>query len=339
MGAKADITDVARAAGVSPSTVSRCFNHPSLVSPPTRRRVEEAVRALGYIRNRAAQTIHGIRSGTVGLVVPTVDHAIFAELIQSFSDEVERLGFTILLASHAYDLGREHLLVRKMLEHRVDGVALIGLEHAPETFELIERQGTPAVLLWSHADDAPLPCVGTDNAEAGRLVGAHLSGLGHGRIGAIFPPRGGNDRATGRYDGLAQALGAAPDARLVRETPYSVAAAKAAALELLSLPGPPTAIACGNDVLAWGALHAAARMGVRVPQDLTVTGVGDFTGSREFEPALTTVQIPARRIGARAAAAVVAAVTEGGAASERIAPRLRVRATSGPPVGGPGGAG
>jgi len=113
MNKKADIVAVAKAARVSISTVSRSFNHPELVKAGTRKKIDAAVRKLGYIRNRAAQTIHGIRSGTVGLIVPTVDHTIFAELIQSFSDQIEAQGFTILLASHGYDLEREYALVRK----------------------------------------------------------------------------------------------------------------------------------------------------------------------------------------------------------------------------------
>ena len=329
----AGIIDVALAAGVSASTVSRCFNHPGLVSAPTRRRVEEAVRRLGYIRNRAAQTIHGRRSGTIGLVVPTVDHAIFAELIQSFSDAVEARGFTILLASHAYDLEREHALVRKMLEHRVDAMALVGLSHLDETLDLLTRREMPSVLLWNHREDAALPCIGADNRDVGLLIGRHLGGLGHRAVASIFPPRGGNDRAAERHEGLRRGL-AACGARLGegRETPYSVAAAKAAAIELLDRPDPPGAIACGNDVLAWGALHAAARLGIPVPGRLSVTGAGDFTGSAEFEPALTTVHIPARRIGQRAADAVADRLASGAEAITgcRLEPELRIRGTTGP---------
>ena len=94
---KADIIAVGRAAGVSISTVSRAFNHPDLVKPATRKKIDRAVRKLGYIRNRAAQTMHGIRSGTIGVVVPTIDHTIFAEVIQAFSDAVDEHGF----AGHA----------------------------------------------------------------------------------------------------------------------------------------------------------------------------------------------------------------------------------------------
>ena len=130
MDKKADIVAVARDANVSISTVSRTFNHPELVKPATRKKIDRAVRRLGYIRNRAAQTMHGIRSGTIGVVVPTIDHTIFAEVIQAFSDAVDEQGFTILLASHGYDLEREYGILRKFLEHRVDGVALIGFDHS-----------------------------------------------------------------------------------------------------------------------------------------------------------------------------------------------------------------
>ncbi len=335
MDKKADIVAVAKAARVSPSTVSRSFNHPELVKATTRKRIDRAVRKLGYIRNRAAQTIHGIRSATIGLVVPTVDQTIFAELIQSFSDSVEEMGFTILLASHGYDLDREYALTRKMLEHRVDGVALIGLDHAADTYKLLAQQSTPALLLWNYAADAPLPCVGTDNFRAGQMIGAHVAGLGHRRIATIFPPVHENDRASHRLAGILDALHR--EDRSVPEgwhhaTPYDVAAAKRSAVELMRAPTPPTAIICGNDVLAWGALHALAARGIRVPEDVTVTGIGDFRGSSDFEPALTTVRIPAGAIGLRAAQSIVALITAEDSAPVQfeLAPELVIRATSAP---------
>jgi len=328
---KADILAVAKAARVSPSTVSRSFNHPDLVKPSTRKRIDRAVRRLGYIRNRAAQTIHGIRSGTIGLIVPTIDQAIFAELIQSFSNSVEETGFTILLASHGYSLDREYALTRKMLEHRVDGIALIGLDHATDTYELLAQQNTPALLLWNYAENAPLPCVGSDNYRAGHLIGAHVAALGHRRIAAVFPPLHGNDRAAQRLEGLTDSVlanGGDPDI-LQRETPYSVADAKQAVADLMASARRPTAIVCGNDVLAWGALHALARLGISVPDQVTVTGIGDFHGSQDFEPALTTVRIPARAIGARAAETITAMITTGSPAENlALPPELIIRATS-----------
>ena len=132
---KSDIIDVAKAARVSPSTVSRNFNHPEMVNPATRKKINRAVERLGYIRNRAAQTMHGRRSGTIGLIVPTINHTIFSEVIQAFSDAIDAAGFTLLITSHGYDLDREYAMLRKLLEHRVDGVALIGLEHTIGQFQ------------------------------------------------------------------------------------------------------------------------------------------------------------------------------------------------------------
>ncbi|WP_338550886.1 LacI family DNA-binding transcriptional regulator [Roseovarius phycicola] len=330
---KADIIAVAKAARVSPSTVSRSFNHPELVKANTRKKIDAAVRRLGYIRNRAAQTIHGIRSGTIGLIVPTIDHAIFAELVQSFSDAVEDLGFTILLASHGYSLDREYALTRKMLEHRVDGMALIGIEHSEDTYGLLDQQSMPSVLLWNYSDEAPFTCVGSDNFEAGKLIGTHVAGLGHRDIATLFPPLAGNDRAQLRFDGVRHALNA-HGVRIrddwIFETPYSVAEAKMAVETLIKADKQPTAVICGNDVLAWGAIYGLMKNGLSVPDDLTVTGIGDFKGSKEFEPGLTTVRIPARQIGAQGAKRIVEAIVSDAPVSfgDRIAPELIVRATS-----------
>lgn len=330
---KADIIAVANAARVSPSTVSRSFNHPDLVKPATRKKIDAAVRRLGYIRNRAAQTIHGIRSGTIGLIVPTVDQAIFAELIQSFSTAVEEKGFTILLASHGYSLEREYALTRKMLEHRVDGIGLIGVEHSADTFELLKQQNVPSILLWNYAKEAPFPCVGSDNYIAGHQIGQHVANLGHKRIAAIFPPQEGNDRASLRLRGVTDALrsyGKEIHKDWYLETPYSVAAAKAAALSLVSSLDRPSAIICGNDVLAWGALHALSSAGIDVPMEMSVTGIGDFNGSKDFEPPLTTVRIPARTIGKKAAKAIVQLIVTSGLAEvgSLVMPELVVRNTS-----------
>ena len=331
---KADIIAVARAARVSPSTVSRCFNHPNLVKATTRKKIDRAVRKLGYIRNRAAQTIHGIRSGTIGLIVPTVDHAIFAELIQSFSESVEEMGFTILLATHGYDLNREYALARKMLEHRVDGMALIGINHEDETFELLRQQGTPSILLWNHTSDSEITCVGSDNFVAGQLIAQHVVDLGHREIATVFPPLSGNDRAENRYSGVGSVLrdnGCIINEDWQLEAPYNVLDAKNAVFRLLHKGPRPSAIICGNDVLAWGALHALSLLKLNAPIDVTITGIGDFKGSKEFEPPLTTIRIPARQIGKQAAQTITTAIVEPESVieSELILPDLMVRGTSG----------
>ena len=333
---KADIIAVATAAKVSASTVSRYFNHPDLVKLATRRKIDSAVRRTGYIRNRAAQTIHGIRSGTIGVLIPTLDHAIFAEVVQAFSETVAEQGFTILLASHGYDQQREYAILRKFLEHRVDGVVLTGLDHDEAVFQLIDSQAIPSILMWNYANNSHYPCIGADNAAAGQLIAQHLLDLGHRKIACMFPPTTGNDRASARRDAVMTTLRAAgiavPDPWMLT-TVYSISASKRDTLALLQKGDRPTAMICGNDILATGALYGAAASGLQVPDDISVVGIGDFKGSSEIEPALTTVRLPAKRIGKRAGEALVKAIIspDAGITGHHCEPELVRRASSAAP--------
>lgn len=308
---KADIVRVANAARVSISTVSRSFNHPEKVRPETRKKIERAVRKLGYIRNRAAQTMHGIRSGTIGLIVPTMDHAIFSELMEAFARSVEPHGFSMLVASHGYDLEKEYAVARKFLEHRVDGIALIGQEHSEATYQLLAQNQTPAISIWNYDPVSRLPCVGADNQRAGEMAAQYLVDSGHHRIGLLFPPPEGNDRAKGRIDGARRVLDAAgitvPEAWML-QSPYSLSTAKRDVSVLLGSTDRPTALLCGNDVLAAGAIYAAQSTGMSVPNDICVIGIGDFKGSEEMHPALTTIRLPAHSIGQLAGAQLAKAI-------------------------------
>lgn len=332
---KADIIDVAKAARVSPSTVSRSFNHPEMVNPATRKKINRAVERLGYIRNRAAQTMHGRRSGTIGLIVPTINHTIFSEVIQTFSDVIDAEGFTLLIASHGYDLDREYLMMRKLLEHRVDGIALIGLEHTQASFNLIEQQAVPAIAIWNHDAASSMSCVGADNHEAGRMAAQHLLSLGHRDIGLIFPQTRGNDRARERLQGAVAKLGeqgvSIPE-NWRSEAPYSISQAKRATLDLLKTEPLPTALLCGNDVIAQGAIYAAQKAGLSIPRDISVIGIGDFKGSEDLEPGLTTISIPAQTIGAIAGENFTRIITTGDTEILRFKCDLScvVRSTTGP---------
>ena len=136
----AGIVDVASAAGVSAATVSRYFNTPERVGSRSRSRIAEAIRELGYVRNRVAGSLHNRPSGAVGLVVPTVDNAIFAEMIEAFSARLRDYDYTMLIASHGYDLRLEAQLVRTLLERRAYAVALVGLDHGGTIWRFSPRR-------------------------------------------------------------------------------------------------------------------------------------------------------------------------------------------------------
>ena len=245
------IVEVAQRAGVSPATVSRFFNSPEVVKGPTRKRIETAAAELGYIRDRMAGALHNRFSGTFGLIIPTIDNAIFAEMIEAFSSHLQSQDRTMLIASHGYDLKLETAHVRSLLERRIDGIALVGLDHDPVSLNMLAQRDVPTVTIWNYSDTTDLPNIGADNSVAGKLVAEHLLELGHTDFVTIFPETENNDRARGRFDGVMTAL----DKAGVQVPPentiacgYDVGKAKEIGKNVL-LRRKPSAIICGNDVL------------------------------------------------------------------------------------------
>lgn len=301
------ILEVAKRAGVSLATVSRCFNNPEQVRESTRTRVETAAADLGYIRNRMAGALHSRFSGSVGLVVPTIDNAIFAELIEAFATRLQQHDRTLLIAAHGYDLGQEVSIVRSLLERRIDGIALVGFDHDEVAMRMLSTRSVPVLSIWNYHKNSKLPCIGADNRAAGREAYERLHALGHTDIACLFPAIGHNDRARDRCDG---ALQAAVDVDcpvpLSRQLscPYDLGEAKAVAMQMLA-GNRPSAVLCGNDIIAQGVIYACLAKGVKVPSELSVVGIGDFRGSADIEPGLSTIRMPAKQIGTGAADAIV----------------------------------
>lgn len=297
------IIEVAKLAGVSPATVSRFYNSPDIVKGPTRNRIEKAAADLGYIRDRMAGTLHHGFSGTFGLIVPTIDNAIFAELIEAFSARLQERDRTMLIAAHGYDLAMETAIVRSLLERRIDGIALIGFDHEAVPLNMLAQRDVPVISVWNYHKDSKIPCIGMDNHKAGQLVAQHLLELGHTDIACVFPETKSNDRARDRLSGVLDTLGSnkikiAPNRILT--CGYDIGAAKTLAKSVLQ-DNPPSAFICCNDVIAHGFMYACQSLGINVPQDISIVGIGDFGGSEHLEPALTTVRLPAKRIGFQAA--------------------------------------
>jgi LacI family transcriptional regulator len=313
------IREVAEAAGVSIATVSRVLNAPARVNPDLRRRVTEAVDRLGYVAVGAARALASRRTGAIGALVPTLDNAIFAECINALQLRLDDHGYVLLVASADYDARRESRELKALVERGIDGVVLVGTEHDPEVYRLVQATGVPAAITWSCDPAARVPCIGFDNRAAARRLCQHLLELGHRDIAMLAGLRKGNDRAASRVDGVRDALQARgldlPPERLC-ERPYTVADGRNALRQLLSAATRPTAVICGNDVLAFGALFEAAALGLRVPDDLSITGFDDLDLAAQMVPPLTTVRVPAAEMGRRAADQLV------GVARGEPAPRV-----------------
>jgi len=287
---------------VSPATVSRALTQPQIVRPDKLARIESAIRELGYFRDGAARALGSQRASTVGVIVPTLDHAIFARAIQAMQTRLAEAGYQLLVASHEYNPVVEEAALRALIERGLDAVALVGADHTRGVFELLERADKPVVLTWSLRDG--FDCVGFDNRRAGRLAAEHLLDLGHTRFGVVSGFLRYNDRARERLEGVREALharGLALPAAQVSEQPFNLAGGRAGFAALAALADPPTAIVAGNDLLAIGAIAEAHARGRRVPDDLSVVGIDDLELAAHTTPPLTTVRLPTSELGERAA--------------------------------------
>lgn len=302
------IEDVARKAGVSTATVSRCLNDPDLVIASTRDRVMQAVDELGYAPNFSAKTLAANKSGTIGAIIPTMENAIFARGLQAFQEELGEFGYTMLVASSAYRQDLEAQQIRNLVARGVDALMLIGHDRDPQTYHFLAKRGLPFVNAWTYNRDVEATSVGFDNHQAMRGLADRVLDLGHTRLGFISAHRTQNDRARERLEGAMDALqarGIDSASMSVVDVNYSIRNGALAFEQIMQGPSRPTAVLCGNDVLAIGALNMARQMGLNVPSDVSITGFDDIELAQVSTPELTTVHVPHREMGKRAARLLV----------------------------------
>jgi LacI family transcriptional regulator len=332
----ARLVDVARAAGVSIATASRALASGVPEPSPRHARVREAAAMLGYVPHGAARALASRRSGTLGAILPTIDNPIFASATQAMARELAGASRTLLIASHEYDPQAEIAAARSLVERGVDGLVLVGTDHPPALFEALDRAGVPYELIWSLEGAGFHHCVGFANREASARCAAHLLELGHERFAVLAGEQAHNDRARDRVAGVRDALAVRglrlPDRNVV-ETSFSLGGGRRGLRTLWERLGRDgfTALVCGNDLIALGALIEAAARGVRVPEEISVVGFDDIELAGEFSPPLTTVHVPSGDIGRIAARRLLARLDGKRPPREhRIAVELIVRGSTAP---------
>ncbi len=332
----ARLADVAHSAGVSLSTASRAMAEPGLVRNDTREKVEKAAARLGYMPHGAARALASRRSRTIGAVLPTVDNPIFASATQAIARELGASGYTLLLAAYDYVSDTEVTVTRALLERGVDGLVLVGSDHPPELFQVVEQAGIPCEFTWTLDSSGYRHCVGFSNRLAAARATQHLLELGHRKFAVLSGHTASNDRARERLAGVREALaarGLLAEERIL-ETTFSLGHGRAALRELLDRPAGRdfTALVCGNDLLALGALLECQARGIRVPEELSITGFDDIELAAELPPGLTTLHVPSAEIGRRAAVRLLERLAGREVAREEQLPvELIVRGTTGPP--------
>ena len=298
------LEDVARLAKVSTATVSRCLNDPARVVEATRNRVERAVEELGYTPNFGGRALASNQTNTIGAVIPTMDNAIFARGLQAFQETLAEAGVTLLVASSLYDPQSESEQLRTLVSRGADGLLLIGVARPEKTYDFLRNRNIPYVIAWNHHSDGSCCFAGFDNEDAASQMTEQVIKHGHRNIAMIAGITQFNDRALDRVTGVRKAMnrnGLSGKGMPVVEAPYTLEDGGKAFEELMQNSPKPTAVICGNDVLAVGAIVRAKQLGFQVPQDVSITGFDDIDLAEVAEPPLTTVHVPHRRMGQAAA--------------------------------------
>ena len=267
--------DVARLAGVSQPTVSRALRGDPRVAAETRARVESAVAALGYVPSEAGRNLVTRTAKRIGIVVSDLTNPFYPHLIGPLHDALEDHGYRMMVFTEPSD---SQVSVGQLVDGSVDGVVLLTSDVGSALPAELSRRRVPFVFLNRESGPGVGDAAVVDNDLGGRLAAKHFTGLGHRRIAGIFGPQTtstGRDREMGFRLALADAgIGLSPE--LTHRGSFEFDTGHRAMRELLALPSPPTAVFCGNDVVAIGALNAASAAGVRVPDVLSLIGFDDI---------------------------------------------------------------
>ncbi|HTJ30119.1 MAG TPA: LacI family DNA-binding transcriptional regulator [Acidobacteriaceae bacterium] len=288
-----DIRTVAERAKVSIATVSRTINRVPTVNAKLAKRVWDAIHELNYFPNTQARALVSGRSGILGIIVSEITNPFFPELIQGFEDIAIEHGYEILVSSTNYDPRRMALCIRRMLERKAEGVAVMtfGIE-APLLDQLAERE-IPLVFVDTGPDSPGVSLLKVDYHHGIRQGVQHLAALGHRNIAFISGPHHLHS-AQARLEAFQQSLhecGIVVHPSFIVEGDHTHEGGIRAMEKLLTLKKLPTAVMCSNDMTAIGVLHKAHRAGLRVPTDLSVIGFDDVQMARVMIPPLTSIQM------------------------------------------------
>ena len=327
------VADVARLAGVSPATVSRAFNTPALLEAQTLERVQRAAQQLGYQPYGLARSLRKRRSMVLGVVMPSLRYAYYAGTLEQLQALLAQAGYTVLLSTANHDPAAELAGVRALMAQGVDGVILFGRPLNDESALLLARRGVPHLRCWSALPDEP--SVAFDHGAAMADVVQHLVALGHRRFALVMPFVALADRFRGRLTAIREALAhhglalAAPC--IVDDLGLDAPAGRAAWRTLRERGEQPTAVICSNDLIAAGVILECQASGLRVPQDVSVTGYNDSALAGAFEPTITSVDTPLDLHAQEVARAMLATLRDGQPLPPvRLPTQLRVRGSTGP---------
>lgn len=331
-----DIYAVAKLARVSTATVSRTINHVPTVNPKLAQRVWEAVRQLNYFPNTQARTLVSGRSKMLGLIVSEITNPFFPELIQGFEEVAVEQGYEILIGSTNRDPERMQQCIRRMVERKADGIAIMTFGVEQPLLDQLANREMPLVFVDFAPERPGISVLRIDYHHGIRQSVQHLAALGHRRIAFVTGPPDLHSSQS-RLDAFRQSMdecGIPVEQGLIVESDHTMEGGIASAQRLIAERNLPTALICSNDMLAIGALRRFSREGLRVPADVSLIGFDDIHMAEMMIPPLTTVRMSRTEL-ARAAVGALRAHAENGNPQReyRIGTHLVVRESTGFPRG------
>src|SRR4030042_2589984 len=298
------IKDIARQAGVSHTTVSRALHHSSLISTRTTERIQEIAIELGYHPSVAARSLKTNRSQALGVIVSHIADPYFSEILQGIDDIAQENGYSLFIASAQQDPVRENAIVQTMREHRVDGVILCSPHFTTEQSSQLNSYNVPIVAINNQSDEDYRFAIYHDDVDGGIQACHHLISLGHKRIaylGNDLSGRTTQERLAGFFLGV-EKTGLPVSPEYIHHVSGNSAEQGLEGNEyFLGLSERPTAVICYNDLMAVGVLKGLHQAGLRVPEDVSITGFDNIMYSDYTQPPLTTIDQPKRFLGAEAA--------------------------------------
>lgn len=322
---------VAQEAKVSTATVSRIINGTGKVSPRRKKMVLDAIEKLGYRPNLVAQSLARGQSMNVGVLTQDISSPYFSQIHKGIEQGFQGSGYHPIFVSEEWQDDQQHTAMEVLLSRRVDALIVLGGYIEDEVLIKISSS-TPVVVVGRNVPGLSTQCLSTDNQLGGRLATQHLIGLGHRHIAHLAGPETHHD-AVDRLSGYMQALSEARiplNRKLVVDGLFSEEGGVRATETLLAQGIPFTAIFAGNDQAALGAQLVLQKRGLKVPQDISVVGFDDLSGSAFCYPPLTTIRQPALKMGKTAAQYVLSLLEDRWFLPPTFAAELIVRESSGP---------
>ena len=327
----ANLRDVARQAGVSVGTVSNVLNRPDVVSPKTLERVQKTIAELGFVPNGFARQLRSGYSRTIGLVVPDVANPFFTEVARGVEDAASKRDYAVFLCNSDESLEKENKYLSVLIQQQVRGVLITPSDSKSHQYENLRERGISVALLDTETKNASQCSVSVDDVRGGEIAIEHLASLGHKEIAWVTGPET-IPQVADRTAGVMRAAKIAKvEISTIRVPLMNSAQGIDAVKKILALKKLPSAIFCGNDLLAFGVMRGLLDVGKKIPEDVSLLGYDDIAFGNSSAVPLSSISQPAYQLGVTAAELLISECEESEEHAHqqiKFQPQLVVRAST-----------